>query len=163
MIETTESNKYKKNYSYDFLSKYFKYDKKREVLIYKDRIEYTTDVYDVGVYEKEYNIQLALPIVVWVLTRKETPNHYIHIDSNLSKKWHKQLTSKVPLVRRTRQRELPKGVSYHKLRNLYQAHVYLDKLYALGCYETIEDAQYVYDTSMKLGRPIKLSGRFLKL
>lgn len=75
---------------------------------------------------------------------------------------HDNLQTEPLFIRRSRIRALPKGVSICKnnKKNPYQAHVYFDKLYHIGNYQTAEDASNAYLTSMEMNTPIRFAGRY---
>lgn len=66
----------------------------------------------------------------------------------------------VPFKRRVREKKngLPKGVSKRKDGG-YQAHIYLDKLYMIGHFDTIQDASDAHDYCLQENKIFKFSGK----
>ena len=121
----------------------------------------------IGLLYKDKSLRITPGIAAYILMNGKYPTHRIYrIDKEVAFKWD-NLSSSRPMIRRTRERILPKGVSLlhpSKLKdtskNKYQVTIFLDKLYSLGRFSNIEDAKLAYDTCLKQNKVIKFTGKF---
>ena len=67
----------------------------------------------------------------------------------------------VPFKRRFKSKAsgLPKGVSFVKSKNKYQAHIYLDKLRSIGLFNTAQEASDAHDYCLQENKLFKFSGK----